>query len=443
MTMLWKLATFILLPVLAASVAGNNAPTVRPDGKYEICSEGIRGYFIPYGASLSNLFIHDIHGAERDIVLGFDNATTYSTSRLHPHLNGVPGRYANRIKNGTFEIDGTTYHTDLNDNGGLDTLHGGKNGWDYRNWTVVAHTRDSITFSLVDEDGEMGFPGQVVSYVTYTLTPFQWHIRMTAFATTKKTPIMLSSHTYWNLDGFQNPSTPLALDHTLHLPYAGFRPEVDNILIPTGYILSNKQYSVNDWWTAPKPLGANLSAAELRGNCGWNCTGYDVSRFPSSPHLLLSLNPFASLPARQKWRPLSVVQISCPEHTLITKQNCYILNRNHAESLNWDAAPVATLASPWSGIQVDIYTEQEAVQIYTCNNMNGFLSSPNNSTPRRPRTTPKYGCVVIEVEDWIDGINHPEWGRQGRQILGPGTGTGTGGQGPYVLEARYVFSLQR
>lgn len=92
---------------------------------------------------------------------------------------------------------------------------------------------------------------------------------------------MLSSHTYWNLDGFQNPHTPLALDHTLHLPYAGFRPEVDNILIPTGDILSNNKYSVNDWWTAPKPLGANLSAAELLGNCGWNCTGYDVSCFSS------------------------------------------------------------------------------------------------------------------------------------------------------------------
>ncbi|KAI7155789.1 galactose mutarotase-like protein [Hortaea werneckii] len=402
MTILWKLAAFILLPLLAASVAATNTPTVRPDGKYEICSEGIRGYFIPYGASISNLFIQDLHGSERDIVLGFDNATFYSSSRLHPHLNGVPGRYANRIKNGTFEIDGTTYHTDLNDNGGLDTLHGGKNGWDYRNWTVVAHTSDSITFSLVDEDGEMGFPGQVVSYVTYTFTPFQWHIRMSALATTKKTPIMLSSHTYWNLDGFQNPHTPLALNHTLHLPYAGFRPEVDNILIPTGDILSNKQYSVNDWWTAPKAIGANFSAAELLGNCGWNCTGYD---------------------------------------------NCYILNRGHAESLNWDAAPVATLASPWSGIQVDIYTEQEAVQIYTCNNMNGtlplkstqgFFASPDDdstSPTSRPRTTPKYGCVVIEVEDWIDGINHPEWGRQDRQVFGPGTA-------PYVLEARYEFSLQ-
>lgn len=65
---------------------------------------------------------------------------------------------------------------------------------DWRNWTVVAHTTDSITFSLVDPDGDQGFPGEVISYVTYTLTPYQWHIKMVALATTKKTPIMLSSH---------------------------------------------------------------------------------------------------------------------------------------------------------------------------------------------------------------------------------------------------------
>ena len=53
---------------------------------------------------------------------------------------------------------------------------------------------------------------------------------------------------------------------------------------------------------------------------------------------------------------------------------------------------------------------------------------------RRPRVTEKYGCVVLEVEDYIDGINQPEWGRDKMQIFGPG-------DGPYVLEATYAFSL--
>jgi aldose 1-epimerase len=52
----------------------------------------------------------------------------------------------------------------------------------------------------------------------------------------------------------------------------------------------------------------------------------------------------------------------------------------------------------------------------------------------RPSVVEDYGCVVMEVEDWIDGINHPEWGREKKQIFGPG-------DEPYVLEAKYVFSV--
>ncbi|KAK5110548.1 hypothetical protein LTR62_005740 [Meristemomyces frigidus] len=378
------------------TIAGNGS-MVRPDGKYAIQSEGITAYTVPYGATLSNLFLKDRHDVVRDIVLGFDNATYYSESRLHPHLNGIPGRYANRIKNGTFTIDGETYHTNLNDNNGLDTLHGGSNGWDYRNWTVVAHTTDSITFSLIDPDGSlgMGFPGEVIAYITYTVTPYQWHLRMTALSTTKKTPIMLSSHTYWNLDGFQNPHTPLALNYSLHLPYGGLRTEIDNIEVPTGNLLSNAQYSVNDFWSAPKQLGANITAPVLEGNCGYNCTGYDT---------------------------------------------CYIFNRDAYGPYNWRQAPVASLASPFSGIQIDIFTDQNAFQVYTCNNMNGTFALKETQgfydDPSRPRVAQKYGCVVMEVEDWIDGINYPEWGRRRKQIFGPG-------DGPYVLEATYNFSINQ
>ena len=73
------------------TIAGNGS-TVMSDGKYQIVSEGIRANFIPYGASISNLFINDTHGVERDIVLGFDNASYYSVDKLHPHLGGIPGK---------------------------------------------------------------------------------------------------------------------------------------------------------------------------------------------------------------------------------------------------------------------------------------------------------------------------------------------------------------
>ena len=150
---------------------------------------------------------------------------------------------------------------------------------------------------------------------------------MVAFALTKKTPIMLSSHTYWNLDGFGNPETPTALNHTLHLPYSGQRVSTDGILIPDGIILPNQKGSVNDFWSSPKQIGANLTAPELVDNCGTNCTGYDT---------------------------------------------CYIVNRDQLGPYDWrEKGPVATLASPYSGIQIDVFTEQQAFQVYSCNGQNG------------------------------------------------------------------------
>ncbi|KAF1986089.1 galactose mutarotase-like protein [Aulographum hederae CBS 113979] len=393
---LYALSTLLQLPALSTAqyVAANGTNSSFPadsDGKYMIEAEGIRALFIPYGASVSNMFIKDRGGVERDVVLGFDNASYYSVDGQHPHLGGVPGRYANRIKNSTFEIDGEVYSVIPNENGGLDTLHGGPDGWDYRNWTVTSHTSDSITFSLRDPDGKEGFPGEVVSFVTYTVTPFTWHLKMTALSITQKTPIMLSSHTYWNLDGFQNPDTPLATNHTLHLPYSGLRIGVDGILIPDGTLLPNEQYSVNDFWSSPKQIGANLTSPEILGNCGTNCSGYD---------------------------------------------NCYIVTRGQDGPYDWRESPVARLSSEWSGIGVEVFTEQEAFQVYSCVGQNGTLTlKETQGLDDRPRVVEKYGCVVMEVQDWIDGINNPEWQRDSRQIFGPE-------DEPYVLEATYKFSVK-
>ncbi|AEO61718.1 aldose epimerase-like protein [Thermothelomyces thermophilus ATCC 42464] len=376
------------------------------DGKYWIYGEGIAAAFIPYGASITNLIIDDKNGIPRDLVMGFDKASDYPKDKSHPHLGGVPGRYANRIKNSTFEIDGKTYRVTANENptrkhpDGLDTLHGGVEGWDWRDFDVVSHTDESITFSIVDPDGKEGFPGEVISYITYTMGNLTWDAKMVAIATTKKTPIMLSSHTYWNLDGFANDETDTIFDHTLHLPYSGQRIDVDNILIPTGKILPNPEGSVNDFWSAPKQIGDGFKDPEIHGNCGFDCTGYD---------------------------------------------NCWLVNRPGPHDWRADGAYVASLYSAWSGIRLDIYSDQDAFQMYSCNGQDGTF--PLKSTqgvdgrnadkrhPHKPaQTVPQYGCVVLEVEDYIDGINHPEWGRLGKQVFGPGSD-------PYVLQISHRFSV--
>jgi aldose 1-epimerase len=131
------------------------------------------------------------------------------------------------------------------------------------------------------------------------------------------------------LDGFANPDTPLALNHTFHIPFSGQRMGVDNILIPDGTILPNQQYSVNDFWSAPKQIGANYTAPELYGNCGFNCTGYDT---------------------------------------------CYLVNRAQNGPYDWrQTGPVASLSSAWSGIKIDIYSDQEAFQMYSCPGQDGMF----------------------------------------------------------------------
>ncbi|KIW07633.1 hypothetical protein, variant [Verruconis gallopava] len=395
-TNLLKIIVLALLASVGSSGAtfgGGQVPAPGPDGKYVLSSEGIRATFIPYGASISNLFINDTHGVERDIVLGFDNATYYSIDKSHPHLGGVPGRYANRIKNSSFTIDGITYHVLPNENNGLDTLHGGPDGWDWRNWTVAAVSSNSITFTLYDSDGNQGFPGAVTSTVTYTLSPYTWSFKMTAKSLTKKTPIMLSSHTYWNLDGFQNPETPLCLNWTMSMPYSGQRVGVDGILIPNGTILPNQPGSVNDFWSKPKQIGANWTSPDLIGNCGTGCKGYDT---------------------------------------------CFLVNRAQNGPYNWVDAPIASVSSDFSGIKIDIFTDQDAFQLYSCGGQNGSLALKNTQgffdDPSRPRVVEQYGCIVMEVEDWIDGINQPEWQRDKKQIFGPD-------DPEYSLEAIYRFSV--
>jgi len=69
------------------------------------------------------------------------------------------------------------------------------------------------------------------------------------------------------------------------MPYAGQRVDTDPILIPTGDILGNQPGSVNDFYSAPKQIGANFSNPDLLGNCGFNCTGYGTSpsiHFPTA-----------------------------------------------------------------------------------------------------------------------------------------------------------------
>ena len=131
-------------------------------------------------------------------------------------MGAVVGRYANLISFGTFGVDGITYH--IPENEGNSTLHGGWVGYDQRNWTVVSHSEDSITFMFYDA-GYQGFPGDVINVATYTISAGpRWPSRLVSIPLNAATPIMLSNHIYWNVGAFVNQRAQTVLNNNLYMP---------------------------------------------------------------------------------------------------------------------------------------------------------------------------------------------------------------------------------
>lgn len=99
--------------------------------------------FIGYGARITNLFIHDKNNKPIDVVVGYDDPAMYIYDNNHnrTYFGAVVGRYANRIKNGTFTIDGEQFHIPENEHNGQNTLHGGFIGYDNVS-TVTLQRRD-------------------------------------------------------------------------------------------------------------------------------------------------------------------------------------------------------------------------------------------------------------------------------------------------------------
>ena len=121
-------------------LSGALAQSTNPFQKYTITAPGINASFIPYGARLTNLYVNDRDGNPQDVALGYDEGSQYlnDTETDHTYFGAVVGRYANRIKNGTFTIDGVTSQIPENEHDGHDNLHGGVVGYDQQNWTVAS-----------------------------------------------------------------------------------------------------------------------------------------------------------------------------------------------------------------------------------------------------------------------------------------------------------------
>lgn len=233
---------------------------------------GISVSVLSWGGVVRSITAPDSKGKNADVVLGFDSLAPYE--ERHPYFGTITGRYANRIAQGSFTLDGNTYT--LAKNNGPNHLHGGIIGFDRKAWTTsTSSTSDSVTLilSYVSKDGEEGYPGEVDTRVIYTLfSDNSLSIEYTA-TTTKATPINLTNHSYFNLAGHDSGDV---LRHTLTIEADRYVP-VDETSIPLGPLASLERTPFD--FRSPHPIGERIAMVGI----GYDHT-YVLSNAPRPLH---------------------------------------------------------------------------------------------------------------------------------------------------------------
>lgn len=199
-----------------------------------------------YGGIINSIIVDGV-----EMVIGFDELDGYLAP--NPYYGALIGRYGNRIADGKFSLNETTYT--LATNNGPNSLHGGVKGFDKQLWKVETNSESnkaSVTLHLVSPDGDEGFPGRLEVSCTYEWSDDN-ELRLTYSATTDKTTIVnLTNHTYFNISG-----SGTIREQMLKLD-ADFYTPVDETLIPLGE-LAPVAGTPFDFTTA-KPIGQDIAA---------------------------------------------------------------------------------------------------------------------------------------------------------------------------------------
>ena len=181
-----------------------------------------------YGAKIIRLMVPDKNSKFDDVVLSFDTLEEVMEKEIY--FGAICGRFANRIKDGKFSIDGVEYTLPINN--GTNSLHGGIHGFNEKVWTVKSVAQQQLVLELFSPDGEEGYPGNLTVTATYMLSD-ENEVKIHYEATTDKpTVIGLTNHSYFNLKGAGNGTIK---GHVLQIN-ADFYTVLDESFAPTGEI---------------------------------------------------------------------------------------------------------------------------------------------------------------------------------------------------------------
>ncbi len=345
----------VLIPMFSYASAGKDQSSVKkekygttPDGRhvdlYTLAnSHGIEVRVINFGGIITSMLVPDRNGKMADIALGFDNLDGYLENK--PYFGAIIGRYANRIANGKFTLDGKQYSLPINN--GPNSLHGGIKGFNKVVWQAEPfhnHQGHGVKLSYLSKDGEEGYPGNLKVNVTYTLTEKNELVIDYEATTDKATPINLTNHSYFNLAGEGNGDV---LAHELELNADEFTP-VDKNLIPTGEIKPVKGTPLD--FTHMTAIGARIN------------------------------DPYEQLAIAHGY-----------DHN-------FVVNRKN-ENLQF----AARVREPRSGRVLEVFTSQPGIQLYTGNFLDGTIVGKHGHAYKQRE------AFCLETQHYPDSPNHPNF----------------------------------
>jgi aldose 1-epimerase len=297
-----------------------------------------------WGATVTSVRVPDRTGTLADVVLGFDTLEPYL--KEHPFFGVVVGRYANRIGQARFTLDGTEYR--LTANNGKNQLHGGPEGFYRKLWKaeeVDSKDGPAVKLTYVSPDGEQGYPGTLTASVIYTLTN-AGALRMEYTATTDKpTVINLTNHAYFNLAGQGHGDI---LGHELTVHASRYTP-VDETSIPTGELRSVAKTPFD--FRAPAALGAHIDDQDAQLVIG---KGYDHN---------------------------------------------FVLDGGVTRKPRL----VASMRDPVSGRVLEIVTTEPGLQLYSGNFLDGKITGKGGKAYGRRQ------AFCLETQHYPDSPNHPSF----------------------------------
>lgn len=304
-------------------------------------TNGIKVSIANFGAAVQSIIVPDNGGKPVDIVLGYDSLAGYENDDYY--IGTVVGRYANRIAGGKVNIEGQDYQLTVKE-GGFHH-HGGKIGFNKKVWNakiITDRNSRSIQLTCLSKDGEEGFPGDLETTVTYTLNSLNQFIVDYLAITNKPTLINLTQHSYFNLDGHGS-----ILGHKLMMPLEYYLP-VNQMQVPKG--AQEKVAGTPFDFTSSKPIGRDIGEKNEQLELSF---GYDHS-----------------------W----VVKPGKSDELILA----------------------AKVAGQRSGIQMNVYTTEPAIHLYTGNFLDGTMGK--NNIPNSYREG-----VCLETQNYPDSPNHPNF----------------------------------